>query len=100
SLDVYATHLPSAENMALIGTDERTESNGVSFRSRSEKIDNETLAPVVASNNNSAPPGAHDCGAWNVPGSALVRRSAGPVPSASCQKIDESPSRSDWNAIR
>ena len=35
-----------------------------------------------------------------VPSSAFVNRSAVPVPSARCQKMPRSPSRSDWNATR
>ena len=44
--------------------------------------------------------GAHDSGMCETPSSAFVSRSAVPVPSARCQKMPRSPSRSDWNATR
>src|SRR5438876_5163174 len=73
---------------------------GAAFLSRSENIHNEWLDSFVTSNENFSSFGNHDCGMCDVPASALVRRSAVPEPSASCQKMPRSPSRSDWNAIR
>src|SRR6476469_429374 len=90
----YATQSPSGENAALVGFDEWTPPNGVAFPSRSEKVHNETSEPFVMLNRNASPFGDHDSGACDSPGAGLVRRSAAP-PSAGCQKMARSPSRSD-----
>src|SRR5712691_9199224 len=60
----------------------------------------EVLGPLLALNRKLSPFGDHDSGTCEVPCSGFVRRSARPVPSAGCQKMPKSPSRSDWNATR
>ena len=72
----------------------------MAFLSCSENVHSDTLDPLVTLNRNRSPSGDHDSGTWDVPWSGFVSRSAAPVPSARCQKMPRSPSRSDWNATR
>src|SRR4051812_23282968 len=90
----YATQFPSGENAALVGFDEWTAPNGVGLPSRSEKVHNETSDPFVTLNRNESPFGDQLSGACVSPAAGMVRRSAAP-PSAGCQKMARSPSRSD-----
>src|SRR5687768_10363596 len=95
SATTYAIHLPSGENRASIGKTDRTSPKGADW-------------PVFTASDHNAKPegrstlyrsvslvGDHDSGRWDVPFSARVRRSARPAPSAFCQNMARSPSRSD-----
>ena len=75
----YATHRPSGENIALVGSVEAfTSPNRVAFRSLSENIQSDEMDPFVALNSRTSPSGDHDSGVCDVPGSGVVRRSAVP----------------------
>src|SRR5262249_29120283 len=94
-LDAYATHLPSGENTEPIGSADCTSPNGLAFLSATDSIHSENREFFATENERCLPSGDQDSGTCASPGAGLVKRSTGPVPSARCQKIARSPSRSD-----
>src|SRR5262249_23630062 len=96
----YATHRPSGEKTLPIGAVASTSGNCDERRSRTESTQSVTFEDFVMVYKSSSPEGDHDSGVLAAPSSAFVNRSAVPLPSAGCQKMPRSPSRSDWNAIR
>src|SRR5215510_7614690 len=101
SVPAQATHFPSGEKTAFVSVTDRTPSTRIAFFSTGDDVQSEAPdEPSTTSNENTSPLGDHDSGTWDVPGSGVVRRSAALAPSADCQKMARSPSRSDWKAIR
>src|SRR5829696_8049049 len=96
----YATQRPSGENTELTGKTDRTCAKGSALLSGTENVQREKLEPEDAANRNRFSARDHDSGMWATPRSGVVRRRAVSVPSARCQKMPGSPSRSDWNATR
>ena len=97
---VYDTQRPSGEKEAAGGIADSTPPNGAAFLSCTENVSSVFVEAFVAAKRNRLPSGDHDSGMCTVSLSGLVSRSAVPLPSASCQKIARSPSRSDWKAMR
>src|SRR5262249_11263340 len=91
----YATHRPSCENTADVALSDSTSPNRAVVRAGRERGHRRARLPFPASQSTVRPSGDHELGTWPTPASALVRRSASRLPSASCQKIAASPSRSD-----
>src|SRR5688572_21732513 len=100
TLVAYATHLPSGEKLGLISVVERTPPNGAVLRVLSESVQAVNSLPFCSVKSSVSSTGDHASGKCLTPAGVFVRRSTPPVPSASCQKIPPSPSRSDWKAIR
>src|SRR5262245_6633407 len=101
SVPVHDSHLPSGEKTAFVIVADRTPSTRVAFFSTGDDVQSEAPdEPCTTSNANTSPLGDQDSGTWALPRSGVVRRSAALEPSADCQKMARSPSRSDWNAIR
>src|SRR5262249_52099071 len=92
----YAIHRPSREKLPSGMPDETTPPKAVAFLLFSEYVHNENLLSFCTLKTNvSRSKGDHEFGMWASPDSALVRRSAIPLPSARCHQIPRSPSRSD-----
>src|SRR5215471_17280642 len=101
SVPVQATHRPSCEKTAFVSVADRTPSTRFAFLSAVDDVQSEAPdEPWITSNEKTSPRGIQDSGTCDVPGSGVVRRSAALAPSAVCQKMARSPSRSDWNAMR
>ncbi len=94
-VEVYTIQRPSGENPEPIGSADCTAPKGAAFLSVTVNVQREKAEPYVTANDISRPSGDQDSGMCTSPGSGFVRRSTGPEPSARCQKIAKSPSRSD-----
>src|SRR5687768_12676071 len=92
---IYATHRPSGENDECFST-AGVSTNAVGLAPASVVIV-QTLwfVDLTTFMDSVLPSGFHDSGWWPTAGSGLVRRTAGPLPSAGCVKMASSPSRSD-----
>src|SRR5438046_82556 len=94
-VELYAIHRPSGEKTDPIGSDDSTPPYGIAFVSAIDSIQSENVEPLSTENDTCLPSGDHDSGTCASPFCAFVRRSNGPLPSARCEKIPRSPSRSD-----
>src|SRR5262245_39057707 len=96
---VYATQRPSGEKDAAGRNIDFTSPNGTALLSCGPSVHSVFDGPFVTAKM-SVPSGDHDSGTCAVSLSAFVSREGVPLPSARCEKMPRSPSRSDWNATR
>src|SRR5262245_8228115 len=95
SLELYASQCPSGENAELRIIADGACAKIVAFLSFRDKVHTAPSPPRVAVNDRYWPSREQESGMWATPCSGLVNRSAAPTPSARCQKMARSPSRSD-----
>src|SRR5262245_31837377 len=95
SLELYASQCPSGENAELRTIADGARAKTVAFLSFRDKVHTAPSVLCVAVNDRYWPSGHQESGMWATPCSGLVNRSAAPMPSARCQKMARSPSRSD-----
>ena len=97
--DVYATHRPSGEKLALGDSCDTTLPNGSAFRPRSVNTQSENVGPLRTENSRRVPSRDQDSGRCSSSFAGSVRRSAVP-PSTDCHQSARSPSRADWKVTR
>lgn len=78
-----------------MGSSDSTPPKGAAFLSPVDSIHREYTPFFITENETCLPSGDQDSGTCASPCDALVKRPAGPLPSARCEKMPRSPSRSD-----
>src|SRR5262245_31673637 len=94
----YASHRPSGEKFDASGHADDIPLRGRDCFSGTENVQSENRCRGLFETTlyvNTSPWGNQDSGMCDVPDSGLVSRSAVPLKSERCQKMAESPSRSD-----